>query len=451
MDIEEIMQSAYFLKQARRALDGIDRNAIDEMVLELRAIRERGGRLFLAGSGGGAGHASHAACDFRKLCDIEAYCCSDNVSELTARINDEGWENSISGYLKASRIKPEDGLMIFSVGGGSETEGISLNLVQAIKAARGVGASVLGVVGRDGGYTLQEATACVVVPTIDSNLVTALTESFQALVWHLMISHPLLQVAPTKWESTSEFAEVNDTPWPLKKTKVFADTADLNQARELLALEYIAGLTTNPTLMRAAGVSDYWSFASELVQLMGGRPVSLEVFSDEFDEMEQQARDLATLGKNVFVKIPITNTRAESSVPLIRKLVADGVQINVTAIMTLAQIEGVLPAVVGGPRAYLSVFAGRIADAGVDPLGLMEEVVNRVSPYPEVEIIWASPRELFNLVQADRMGCHVITVTQPLLKQIPRLGTDLSEFSLNTVKMFRDDALACGYQIKRPD
>lgn len=446
------MQSAYFLKQARRVLDELDRKEIDKMATVLRAIRDRGGRLFLAGSGGGAGHASHAACDFRKLCGIEAYCCSDNVSELTARINDEGWENSISGFLKGSRIKSEDGLMIFSVGGGSETEGISMNLVHAIKTAREAGATVLGVVGRDGGYTAREAEACVIVPTVDSSLVTALTESFQALVWHLMISHPLLQANVTKWESTRQY-EAKDPlarPWPLKKTKVFADTADLNQARELLALDHIAGLTTNPTLMRAAGVLDYWAFANELVPLMNGRPVSLEVFSDEFDEMEQQARDLATLGDNVYVKIPITNTRSESSVPLVRKLVSDGIQVNVTAIMTVAQIEGVLPAVVGGPGAYLSVFAGRIADAGVDPLELMEEVVCKVSPYPEVEIIWASPRELFNLVQADRIGCHIITVTHGLLKQLPRLGYDLTEYSLDTVKMFRNDALACGYQIKRP-
>lgn len=194
--------SQSFLKKTAETANGIDCEAIEKMVTILRRTRDAGGRLFFIGSGGGAGHASHATCDFRKLGGIETYCPTDNVSELTARINDEGWENSIADCLKAMRLRSGDCLFVFSVGGGNEDKQVSVNLVNAVKMAKERGASVLGVVGRDGGYTASVADACVLVPTVDSALVTPLTESFQAVVWHLIVSHPEFQASAAKWEST---------------------------------------------------------------------------------------------------------------------------------------------------------------------------------------------------------------------------------------------------------
>lgn len=191
-----------FLKKTALVTESLDAGSIEKMVRVLAVVRESGGRVFFVGSGGGAGHASHATCDFRKLGGFEAICPTDNVSELTARINDEGWETSIAESLKASRINGRDALFVFSVGGGSEEKNISRNLVNAVKTAREAGAKILGVVGRDGGFSAANADACVVVPTVDPALVTPLTEAFQAVVWHLLVSHPALQKSGAKWETT---------------------------------------------------------------------------------------------------------------------------------------------------------------------------------------------------------------------------------------------------------
>jgi D-sedoheptulose 7-phosphate isomerase len=192
-----------YLAEASQVLAQLDTEAIDDMVQELVKLRNRGGRLFILGCGGGAGHASHAVNDFRKIANIEAYSPTDNVSELTARVNDDGWETSYVNWLKGSRLNDMDTLLIFSVGGGNREHKVSMNLVRCLELAQGIGASVCGVVGRDGGYTAQVAKACVVVPTINSNTVTPHVESFQALVWHLLVSHPDLQAANMKWESVS--------------------------------------------------------------------------------------------------------------------------------------------------------------------------------------------------------------------------------------------------------
>ncbi len=191
-----------FLEQAAAIAGKIDSDAVERMVEVLLKTRESGGRLFLVGSGGGAGHSSHATCDFRKIGGFEAYCPTDNVSELSARINDEGWDTSLSNYLRGSRLRSGDCLFVFSVGGGNEEKAISNNLVNAVRVAREVGASVVGIVGRDGGYTAANADACVIVPTVDDALITAHTEAFQAVIWHLLVSHPSLQMNPMKWEST---------------------------------------------------------------------------------------------------------------------------------------------------------------------------------------------------------------------------------------------------------
>lgn len=193
-----------FLRQTREIAERLDRAAIEQAALVLAQVRARGGRLFLIGSGGGAGHASHAACDFRKLCGFEAYCPTDNVSELTARINDEGWESSLAQYLRGSRLGPEDCLLVFSVGGGSEEKRVSLNLVQAVRFAKERRAKVVGVVGRDGGYVAQAADACIIIPTVAPAMVTPHTEGFQAVVWHLLVSHPQLQTQTAKWEGLTK-------------------------------------------------------------------------------------------------------------------------------------------------------------------------------------------------------------------------------------------------------
>src|SRR5579884_2599835 len=231
------------------------------------------------------------------------------------------------------------------------------------------------------------------------------------------------------------------------KVKIFADGADKESILRLAGNPRIQGFTTNPTLMRKAGVSHYESFARDLLAAIPDLPFSFEVFSDDFDEMEQQALRMSAGGPNVYVKVPITNTCGQSSAPLVCRLARQNVKVNVTAIMTLNQVDSVVPCLKHGPPSYISIFAGRIADTGVDPLPVMCSALNRIRAYPQIELIWASPRELFNIVQADTLGCHIVTVTHDLLEKLPLLGRDLEEFSLDTVKMFRDDAVAAGYSL----
>jgi len=233
----------------------------------------------------------------------------------------------------------------------------------------------------------------------------------------------------------------------LKHVKLFADGADLEGIVALSTDPRITGFTTNPTLMRQAGIDDYESFARSLLEAVPDRPISLEVFADDPVDMERQAVKIASWGENVYVKIPITNTEREFMGPLVRQLVADGVKVNVTALMTVAQVVQVIECVAGGPPAFVSVFAGRIADTGRDPIPIMRESLRVLSSHPQVELIWASPREILNVVQADEIGCHIITVTHDLLKKLGGLGKDLDQFSLETVQMFHRDAQASGYQL----
>jgi transaldolase len=228
---------------------------------------------------------------------------------------------------------------------------------------------------------------------------------------------------------------------------IFADGADKVGMLEMYAKPYIKGFTTNPTLMRKAGVTDYESFAREILQAIPDRPISFEVFADDFTEMECQARKIATWGKNVAVKIPITNTRRESAIPLVKRLAHEGIPLNVTGIFTLGQVQSVVDAVEASSPAYVSVFAGRIADTGVDPVPLMAEAVRRLAAAPNVRLIWASPREVLNIFQADAIGCHVITVTHDILRKLSLIGKDLGDYSLETVKMFYDDGRDAGFAI----
>ena len=229
--------------------------------------------------------------------------------------------------------------------------------------------------------------------------------------------------------------------------KLFADGADKNGMLEMYANPLISGFTTNPTLMKVAGVDNYKSFAQDILSHINDKPISFEVFSDDFIEMEKQGLEIASWGKNVNVKIPITNTKAESSVQLINNLSKCGVSLNITAMMTANQVQSVLPALSKGPGGYVSVFAGRIADAGFDPLPVMIEVVEILKDYQNIELIWASPRELYNVVQADNIGCHIITATNNILKKLPILGKNLDQYSLETVQMFYDDAKNAGYTL----
>lgn len=231
------------------------------------------------------------------------------------------------------------------------------------------------------------------------------------------------------------------------KVQLYADGADLPSITALAADPRIAGFTTNPTLMRKSGVSDYVAFAHQMLAVVGGRPVSFEVFADDFESMAAQARTIASWGDNVYVKIPVTNTKGEFAGPLIAELSAAGIRLNVTAILTLDQVARVAEALALDTPAIVSVFAGRIADAGIDPMDIMRRALEILGSRPKAELLWASPRELYNVVQADEVGCHIITAPPDILKKLSLIGKDLAAYSLETVEMFHRDAVAAGYDI----
>lgn len=230
--------------------------------------------------------------------------------------------------------------------------------------------------------------------------------------------------------------------------KIFADGADIAGIRDMARLPYIKGFTTNPTLMRKAGITDYKKFALEALSVVGDRPISFEVFADDFPTMERQAMEIASWGKNVNVKIPVTNTQGESSAPLVRKLSHRGIICNVTAMFTHAQIDEIVEALSPETPAILSIFAGRIADTGVDPIPYMEYAVAAAKKLPKAEVLWASPREILNLFQANDSGCAIITATNDMLKKLELYKKDLTQFSLETVEMFYNDAQVAGFTIE---
>lgn len=231
------------------------------------------------------------------------------------------------------------------------------------------------------------------------------------------------------------------------RTKIFADGADIASMLEMHGNTYIKGFTTNPTLMNKAGITDYEAFAKTILKTIKEKPISFEVFSDDFVEMKRQALKIASWGDNVYVKIPVSNTKGIPSFYLIQELAKAGVKQNVTAIMTLDQVAAVTEALAEGPEACVSVFAGRIADTGRDPIPLMSAALEMIKPHAQLELIWASPRELLNIIQADQMGCHIITVTHDLLKKLSLINKDLEHFSLETVQMFYEDARKAGFTL----
>jgi transaldolase len=235
------------------------------------------------------------------------------------------------------------------------------------------------------------------------------------------------------------------------RVKIFADGAEKAGMLEMYRNPYIKGFTTNPTLMRKAGIEDFETFTRDIISCIPDRPLSLEVFADDFNEMERQAERIASWGRNVYVKIPVTNTAGRSSAGLVKRLARKKIQLNVTALMTLEQVREIGVALKDGVSSYVSVFAGRIADTGRDPVPIMKEALKILSPFANVELIWASPRELLNVFQADSIGCHIITVTNDVLAKLPLVGKDLADYSLDTVKMFHNDAIKVGYTIGTGD
>jgi transaldolase len=275
-----------------------------------------------------------------------------------------------------------------------------------------------------------------------SPLSPALTPAVGAQPGTAFLLPPDLQDWPRK-----ETLRMSSIP-SLDRIKIFADGASLPSMLESARDPRISGFTTNPTLMRKAGISDYRAFAKEVLASIKDRPISFEVFADEFADMRRQAQDIATWGDNVYVKIPITNTRRESATALIRELASSGVKLNVTAICTLDQVRDTAQALKGGAPSVVSVFAGRIADTGRDPIPLMKEALGMCRAADKrIELLWASPRELLNIVQAAEVGCDIITVTPDLLKKLELVGKDLADFSLDTVQMFHRDAQAAGFKL----
>ncbi|MBT8578597.1 transaldolase [Polynucleobacter paneuropaeus] len=231
------------------------------------------------------------------------------------------------------------------------------------------------------------------------------------------------------------------------KVKIFADGADKAGMLEMYAKPFVKGLTTNPTLMKKAGITDYRAFCKDILTSIKDKPLSFEVFSDDFAEMERQAMEIASWGENVYVKIPVTNTKQETCYALVKKLAEQKVKLNVTALMTLEQVRDVVASLNPNIPSYVSVFAGRVADTGVDPVPVMAKAVEMLKVAPAAELIWASPRELLNIFQADEIGCQVITVTNDILKKLSLVGYNLDEYSLDTVKMFYKDAVEAGFKL----
>ena len=236
-------------------------------------------------------------------------------------------------------------------------------------------------------------------------------------------------------------------PLELLKTRIFADGADRSSMLALYRNPLVTGFTTNPTLLKNAGITDFEVFARDILEHIPDRPISLEVFADDFVEMARQARKLNSWGDNVFVKIPVTNTKGDSSSPLIQSLADDGIKINVTAVMSLDQVEETTKALSHGPSSFISVFAGRIADTGRDPMPLMQSALSLLCGLPHIELIWASPREIFNLYQAINIGCPIITLPHSLINKVQLFQKSLNDFSLETVKMFHEDGLKAGFKI----
>lgn len=416
-----------YIAELHRIADTIDLEQVAKLASKIQSLQRSNGRLFILGVGGSAANASHAVNDFRKILGIETYAPSDNVSELTARVNDDGWDTTYVAWLKGSRLRRGDGVLVFSVGGGSSNT--SKNLVESMRHAKEVGAEVYAIVSRDGGYAKAAADCCVLVPVIANDTITPHAEEWQGIIWHLVVSCV---------KQAKERLNI----------KIYSDGAVLSEMQRMHSEGLVKGFTTNPTLMRKAGVTSYREWATSVLGTIQELPISFEVFSDEFEEMYKQAKTLSALGQNVYVKIPITNTRGESAVSLIKRLDAERIKLNVTAVFTPGQVQGVLDQISCLTPHVISVFAGRIADTGVDPIPVMGQCLRMLrAQRPNCELLWASPREVLNIYQANDVGCDIITATPDLISKLSFGGKNLEEFSRETVEMFYTDAAKSGFTL----
>lgn len=425
-----------YLNETALIIEQIDRDEIVKGIAILEEIRKNEGRLFILGVGGSAANASHAVNDFRKIGGIECYAPTDNVAELTARTNDEGWETTFSEWLRISKICGNDAILVLSVGGGSETT--SLNIVNALKLGKEKGAKVISIVSRTGGYSKEVSDVCVLVPMVSEERITPHAEGWQGIIWHLLVN----AISGQKKGNMDRKMRIEDL-----RIAIYADGADIHEMMEMARKDFIKGFTTNPELMKKAGVTSYTEFAQSVTGAIPDKPVSFEVFADDFASMEREAHILAGYGENVFIKIPITNTKGESSVPLIARLSRAGLNLNITAVFTVKQTKAVLDVLERNTKNIISVFAGRIADTGTDPETVMREVASLCREKPGVMSLWASSREVFNIMQAERCGVDIITLTGDLLSRLGNVGKSLEQFSLETVQMFAKSGEELGFSI----
>ncbi len=441
--MDEIIKN-YFSELERIAKE-IEKNKINEIVELLFTAWKNERIVYLMGCGGSASTATHFACDLAKSTivtgkkGLKTISLVDNIPLVSAWTNDNGWGSVFKSQLQ-NWLSPGDVLIGFSVHGGSgsgEAGPWSQNLVQAMAFARENGAKIIGFSGFEGGKMKEMSDVCITVPINSEPLGTPLVESLHPALHHLICL--ALRKRISEINMVKKIEEL--------KVKIFADGADKQAMLEFNRNPLIKGFTTNPSLMKEAGVVDYQAFAKEILATIKEKPVSLEVFSDDFAEMARQAKIINGLGENIYVKIPISNTKGESSFNLIKELSGQGIKINVTAILDLDQVKHIAPAFSPAAPGIISVFAGRIADTGRDPVPIMKAAKEFLNAFKNLELLWASPRQVFDIFQAEEANCDIITVLPGFLGKLDRIGKGLKDYSLETVKMFYDDARNQEYKL----
>jgi len=440
-----------YTKRYLKEVGGIARklkvSEIEKMVDLLSELRNNKGRLFFIGVGGGAGNSTHAVNDFRKIAGIEAYTPLDNVSELTARVNDDGWETVLVNWLKGSSLNSQDGVFVFSVGGGSEKNNISTNIVEALKYAQKVDAKVFGVVGRDGGYTARIANSCIIVPTMSPDTVTPNTESFQSTIWHLLVSHPKLKLDEMKWEAVSDKSLNRErkadnlhliTHRMIGPKAIFIDSSDIKEIKKYLKMGIIQGVTTNPTILLKDGVTGGMKkiekITIEIAELIYPYPLSIEVTTNKKREMINQAREFSQWSDNINIKITFHGPKGEmENLEVIHVLEQQyNIRVNATAMMNAQQCF--LAALSGAT--YVSIFGGRVNDMGYNCINQIRKLRKLLDEYKlNSKIIIGSTREVLNVVEWLSAGAHIITVTPKLIEKMI-----IHPYTKETVQMFLDDA-----------